>query len=51
MLRILSSIKEILTRFYVFLQLPNILLSQYTHSTNDLVCRRPEDDLMMGPNM
>jgi len=29
----------------------NILGSQYTHSTNDLVCHRPEDDLMLGQNM
>jgi hypothetical protein len=21
---------------------------EYTHSTNDVVCRRPEDDLMLG---
>ena len=39
---------KILTRFYVFLQLSNVLGSQYTHSTNDLVCCRPEDDLMLG---
>jgi len=26
-------------------------LSQYAHSTNDLVCRRPEVDPMLGRNM
>jgi hypothetical protein len=39
------------TRFYVFLRLSNIKESQYTQSTDDLDCRRPEDDLMSGRNM
>jgi hypothetical protein len=45
-LRILSSQKQILTRFYVFVRLSSILGSQYTQSTNYLVFRRPEDDLI-----
>jgi hypothetical protein len=49
MLRILSSQKYLTDFMYSYDC--QILGSKYTHSTNDLVCRRSGDDLILGKNM